>query len=305
MRWLRLRALGLVAALAALGACDGGGQAPAGSDPPSVAGSSAPSSAPSSSVARPAALPSPAHVVVVVFENQDAGAVLGSSDAPYLSGLAGQGAAFSDAHGVTHPSQPNYLALFSGSTQGVADDSCPQRFSAPNLAGQLLAAGRSFAGYSEGLPQAGYTGCRAGKYARKHNPWVDFPALPASVNQPLSALPTDFTRLPTVSFVVPDLCSDMHSCPVATGDSWARAHLSGYVSWARTHDSLLVVTFDEDDGTAANHIPTFLVGPMVRAGTSAQLVDHYDVLRTIEDMYGLAPLGRAAAARPLTGIWSG
>ena len=301
----RLAAAALLAALlGCVAACgDGGGRAPAAAPPPASAASPATSSA-STGAAPSGGLPSPAHVVVVVFENKDAGAV-SPSDAPYLTGLAAQGAAFTDAHGVTHPSQPNYLALFSGSTQGVTDDSCPQSFSGPNLAGQLLAAGRSFTGYSEGLPAPGFTGCRAGGYARKHNPWVDFPALPPSVNQPLSALPHDLARLPTVAFVVPDLCSDMHSCPVATGDAWARAHLSGYVAWARAHDGLLVVTFDEDEGTAANHIPTFLVGPMVRAGTSAQRIDHYDVLRTLEDMYGLAPLGSAATARPLTGIWAG
>jgi phosphatidylinositol-3-phosphatase len=290
-----------VAVLASLAACGSAGQRPAASAPPSSSAAAPPSSSPGPATG---SLPSPAHVVLVVFENKDAGAV-GPSDAPYLTGLAAQGAAFTDAHGVTHPSQPNYLALFSGSTQGVTDDSCPQTFSGPNLAGQLLAAGRSFTGYSEGLPAPGFTGCRAGGYARKHNPWVDFPALPAAVNQPLTALPHDLARLPTVAFVVPDLCSDMHSCPVATGDAWARTHLSGYVAWARTHDGLLVVTFDEDEGTAANHIPTFLVGPMVRAGTSAQRIDHYDVLRTLEDMYGLAPLGSAATARPLTGIWAG
>jgi acid phosphatase len=229
---------------------------------------------------------------VVVFENKDAGSVLGAADAPYLNELAGAGASLTDSHGVAHPSQPNYLALFSGSTQGVTDDSCPQSFSGPNLAGQLRAAGRSFTGYSEGLPSAGYTGCRAGGYARKHNPWVDFPALPASVNQPLSALPQDYAALPTVAFVVPDLCSDMHNCDVSTGDAWARAHLAGYVAWARTHDSLLVVTFDEDEGSSGNHIATFLVGPMVRRGASAQRTDHYGLLRTIEDMYGLPPAGR-------------
>jgi acid phosphatase len=267
--------------------------------------SAAVTGAPASS---PAAVPTPAHVVVVVFENKPAGRVLGSPDAPYLTALARQGTVFSDAHGVTHPSQPNYLALFSGSTQGVTDDSCPQSFPAPNLAGQLLDSGRTFAGYSEDLPRAGYQGCSAGGssggYARKHNPWADFPALPASVNQPYSALPADPEQLPTVAFVVPNLCDDMHDCPVRTGDDWARGHLAGYVSWARDHDSLLVVTFDEDDGGSGNRIPTFLVGPMVRAGTSDQRIDHYSVLRTLEDMFGLTPLGKAAAATPITGIWS-
>lgn len=251
-----------------------------------------------------AGLPTPQHVVVVVFENKDQQHVIGSAQAPYLTSLAQQGASFSDAHGVAHPSEPNYLALFSGSTQGLADDSCPDTFSGPNLGRQLLDAGRTFTGYSEDLPAAGYQGCSAGDYARKHNPWVDFADLAASVNQPYSALPADFGALPTVAFVVPNLCDDMHSCPVRTGDDWARAHLASYVSWARDHDSLLVVTFDEDEGTSGNHIATFLVGPMVRPGTSDQRIDHYSVLRTIEQMYGLPPIGEAAKAGPITGIWS-
>jgi acid phosphatase len=96
----------------------------------------------------------------------------------------------------------------------------------------------------------------------------------------------------------------MHDCGVAVGDSWARDHLSGYVTWAQEHNSLLVVTFDEDKGTSANHIATVLVGPMVKAGASDQRIDHYSLLRTLEDMYGLPPLGHAAEAAPLSGIWT-
>jgi hypothetical protein len=274
-----------------------------------AAGGSAPSSsaaAPSSSAgaAAPSGLPTPDHVMVVVFENGDAGTVLGTPKAPYLTSLARAGTSFTDAHGERHPSQPNYLALFSGSTQGVHDDSCPLTFSGPNLAAQLETAGHSFTGFSEDLPSVGFTGCSAGRYARKHNPWVDFPALPATVNQPYTALPSDFALLPTVSFVVPNLCNDMHNCGVAGGDRWAKAHLAGYVDWARTHNGLLVVTFDEDRGTAANHITTFLVGPMVRAGTSDQRINHYNLLRTIEEMYGLPPIGSAKDAAPITGIWT-
>jgi acid phosphatase len=293
------------------------GLAAACSSPP-ASSAAAPSSEPASSAAAssaassplptanggPAGLPTPQHVLVVVFENHAFGSVLGAPAAPYLTALAASGTTLTDAHGVRHPSEPNYLALFSGSTQGVTNDACPLSFATPNLAAQLLAAGHTFVGYSEDLPAEGSTVCSAGSYARKHNPWVDFPALPSAVNQPLTALPTDFAQLPTVSFVIPNLCSDMHDCPVATGDAWAKAHLAAYASWARTHDSLLVVTFDEDDNTAANHIATFLVGPMVRAGTSAQRTDHYRVLRTIEAMYGLTPLGSAADRPPLTGIWT-
>jgi acid phosphatase len=255
-------------------------------------------------VAAPEGLPTPAHVLVVVFENEDAEAVVGAREAPYLTSLAASGATFTDAHGVTHPSQPNYLALFAGSTLGVTDDSCPQSFDAPNLAGQLLDAGRTFVGYSEDLPAAGDASCKVGLYARKHNPWVDFPALPAEVNQPYSALPSDLADLPTVAVVVPNLCNDMHNCGVAAGDAWAKGHLPAYVAWARTHDSLLIVTFDENSGTRGNLIPTFFVGPMVTPGQTAQRIDHYTVLRTLEDMYGLPPLGQAAARDPISGIWS-
>jgi acid phosphatase len=254
----------------------------------------------------PGAVPRPDHVLVVVFENKDDEQVVGSPQAPYLTQLAREGADLTDAHGETHPSQPNYVALFSGSTHGVTDDACPQELGGgPTLATQLAGAGLGFAGFSEGLPAPGFTGCSSpdGRYARKHNPWVDFTSTPPSANQPLTAFPADDAALPTVSVVVPDLCDDMHSCPVSVGDAWARQHLDGYVQWARTHHSLLVVTFDEDSGRSQNHIPTMLVGPMVRPGEVGGRADHYTLLRTIEDMYGLPALGEAAHTAPLTGMW--
>jgi hypothetical protein len=305
-----LRAV-VVLACAALGVtaltgCSSGGTTDSVSTPgtsSSPAPSSAPSSATDGGVAAAGDLPVPDHVMVVIFENEDAQNIVGGPEAPYLTSLAESGATFSDAHGVTHPSQPNYLALFSGSTQGVVDDSCPLTFDGPNFAAQLRAVSRSFVGYSEDLPGAGYTGCRAGNYARRHNPWVDFPDLPDTMNQPYSALPADFADLPTVSFVVPNLCNDMHDCGVAAGDSWARDHLADYAAWARRHNSLLVVTFDEDNGSPENHIATVLVGSMVTPGTSGQRIDHYSLLRTLEDMYGLPALGAASGAVPLTGVW--
>lgn len=260
-------------------------------------------SATGSADAVPGDLPVPDHVMIVIFENEDARNVVGGAEAPYLTSLAASGATFTDAHAVTHPSQPNYLALFTGSTQGVVDDSCPLALAGPNLAEQLLASGRTFAGYSEDLPDVGYTGCRAAGYARKHNPWVNFADLPETVNQPYSALPASFADLPTVSFVVPNLCNDMHDCGVAAGDAWARDHLAAYATWAQHHNSLLVVTFDEDNGSSGNHIATLLVGSMVEPGPRDQRIDHYSLLRTIEDMYGLPPLGKAADATPLTGMW--
>jgi phosphatidylinositol-3-phosphatase len=255
----------------------------------------------------PGAVPRPDHVVVVAFENKNYQQVIGAAAAPYLTSLARSGANFTDAHGELHPSQPNYIALLSGSTYGVTDDSCPQQLgNQPNLARQLLDSGRSFAGYSEDLPSVGFTGCVSpdGRYARKHNPWVDFSNIPATANLPLSALPTDFAALPTVAVVIPNLCNDMHDCRVAAGDAWAQQHLPGYLEWARTHNSLLIVTFDEDNDTAADLIPTVFAGPMVRPGDVPERIDHYAILRTIEDAYRLPPLGAAATTPPITGIWA-
>jgi phosphatidylinositol-3-phosphatase len=256
----------------------------------------------------PGAVPRPDHVLMVIFENKNYEQIVDNAQAPYLTQLAHGGANLTDAHGEAHPSQPNYVALLSGSTLGVTNDACPQELGGtPTLASQLSAAGRSFAGFSESLPAAGFTGCQSqdGQYARKHDPWADFTSTPAGANQTLSALPADYARLPTVGVVVPNMCNDTHDCPVSTGDTWARDHLSGYVAWARTHNSLLIVTFDEDDGRSQNHIATMLVGPMVRPGDVAGRADHYTLLRTLEDMYGLPALGAAAHTAPLTGMWQG
>jgi acid phosphatase len=253
-----------------------------------------------------AALPRPDHVVVVIEENRSHQAIIGDPRAAYLNALAAQGASFTDYHAITHPSQPNYIALFSGSTQGVEDNLIHwDRVTAPSLGGQLIAAGLDFAGYSEDLPYAGYAWPSYRYYHRRHNPWVNFADVPFSDNLPFRSFPRPgrYDRLPTVSFVVPNLLNDMHDDTVERADAWLRAKLDPYAQWARTHNSLLVVTWDEDDDNEANRIPTIVVGAGVKPGHYPTTYDHYSLLRTIEDMYGLAPLGAAAAAAPIAHIW--
>jgi len=250
-----------------------------------------------------AALPRPAHVVVVIEENRTLREVVAGSKAPYLTALAKAGALFTNAHGEMHPSLPNYLALFAGLTN-VNGDGCPAAGispNAPNVASELLAAGSTFAAYSEGLPAVGFRGCSAGTYARKHAPWVEFANVPQRLHHPLDDL-RSFDALATLTFVVPDLDDDMHDGTVEQGDAWARARLEPLVSWADAHDTLVIVTWDEGFD-AVNSIPTILAGPMVRVGTYGERVDHYRLLRTIEDMYGLAPTGRAATATPIVDCW--
>lgn len=260
-----------------------------------------------------ATLPKLDHIVIVVMENKNFNAIIGRPDeAPYINKLAAAGAVFSDSFAVAHPSQPNYLALFSGSTQGVTSDHCPENFAkAQNLGAELISAGLSFAGYSESMPSAGYTGCGSEVslgYTRAHNPWADFGNVPAASNKTFARFPADYSRLPTVSFVIPNLCHDMHYCSRDSGDKWVRNHLSGFASWALTHNSLLIITWDEDGtelglGGDSNKIPTIFYGAHVRPGTYGERISHYGVLRTIEDMCHLPRAGKSAHAAPITDVW--
>lgn len=254
--------------------------------------------------AKQSLLPTVDHVVIVVEENHSYLEIIGSKSAPYINQLAKQGANLTSHYAVTHPSQPNYLALFSGSTQGVANDSPMHTFHTDNLAHQLISHGYTFAGYSEGLPYTGYTGPYklSTQYARKHNPWVDFSNVPSSVNLPMTAFPKQYDKLPTISFVIPNLDHDIHDGTIKEADDWLKSQLSGYVQWAKTHNSMLVVTWDEDDMSANNKIPTLIVGPMVAQKTITQKSSHYSLLRTLEDLYGLDKLGHSEQAVPLD-IW--
>jgi hypothetical protein len=251
-----------------------------------------------------AATATPDHVLVVMMENHSYSDVIGSSAAPYLNALAGQGASFDHSFAITHPSEPNYLALFSGSTQGLTDDSCPHTFSGANLGQELISAGDTFRGYSESMPSDGYTGCTDGNYARKHSPWINFSNVPAASNLTYANFPSDYSTLPRVSFVIPNLQDDMHDGTVQQGDTWLQKNLDGYAQWAKNHNSLLIVTWDEDDNSQNNQIPTIFVGAAVTAGNYSESINHYSVLRTIEDLYGLPHAGASASATPITDIWA-
>ncbi|HEX3132769.1 MAG TPA: alkaline phosphatase family protein [Planctomycetota bacterium] len=257
-----------------------------------------------------APLPTPDHIVIVVEENRAAGEIIGSTAAPYINSLVTQGAYFSQSYAITHPSQPNYLALFSGSTQGITDDSTPHTFTTPNLGAALSAKGRTFAGYSEDLPGVGSTvGTTTSGYARKHAPWVNWQGsatngLPTGCNQPLTAFPAAFASLPTVSYVIPNLKNDMHDGTVATADAWLQTHLDAYIQWAKTHNSLFILTWDEDDHSDGNRIATIIVGARVLVGTYAERIDHYRLLRTIENMYDLAHSKATTTATPISACWT-
>ncbi len=263
-------------------------------------------------------LPRPAHVVVVILENHHYTQVADTGIAPYLAELMNDSmaAVLTRSYGIGHPSQPNYIRLYAGSSQGVADNAIPAGipFTSPNLGASLIQAGYSFATFSEDLPEVGFNGETYGAYARKHNPvtnWMgtDTNQVPPETNQPFTAFPDSahFDQLPTVCFVVPNQDNDMHNGAdperITRGDTWVRDHIAPYVAWCRMHNSLLLLTFDEDDGSLDNRILTVLLGPMVRHGRYNDSVSHYGVLRMLEEMYGLPYAGRTSTAAQVAYCW--
>lgn len=236
-------------------------------------------------------MPRPDHLVVAVMENHSYTEIIDGNAAPFIQDLARRGALFTRSFGLMHPSQPNYFALFSGSTHGVTDDD-DHALQGATLADVLRGRGKTFAGYiEEGSP-------------RKHNPWESFREVGA-VERSFSDFPSDFTTLPTVSFVIPNQQNDMHDGSVEQGDHWLRRNLDRYAEWCRHHNSLFILTFDEDNDRAHNRIPTLFVGDGVMPGRYHERIDHYRVLRTVLAMFGLPVLAQSAFAAPITGIWRG
>lgn len=165
-----------------------------------------------------------------------------------------------------------------------------------------MAKGLSFVSYSESMPETGYAGCMYGAYMRKHNPAANWKEL-AAFNLPFSAFPQDFSKLPTVSLVMPDQRNDMHDGSIAQGDAWLAQNIEHYAQWALTHNSLLIVTWDEDNGSEGNRVATMFVGERVKPGKSAQRINHYTLLRMLSDMYGLPFLGESVNQKSITDVW--
>jgi hypothetical protein len=275
----------------------------------------------------PAGLPIYDHIVVVMEENKGYEQIVGNKDAPFINQLAHEGALFTKMFGEEHNSEGNYFWLLSGSNQGVGfvDEIPANRFTASNLAQQLIGRGLSFKGYAEDLPSIGsevdVVPANCGQncvYARKHVPWISFANIPnatsvdTSSNLRFADFTSDFSTLPTVAFVVPNLFNDMHSGKVKdqikTGDDWLRNHFQDYYRWAKDNNSLLIITFDENNNTTnikgltdprssdrvrRNQIATIVAGARVKSGKYAEGngITHVNLLRTLEAMYGLSPSG--------------
>jgi hypothetical protein len=273
-------------------------------------------------------LPVYSHIVIVIEENKDYNQIIGNADAPYINNvLVKEGANLTQMYAEEHFSEGNYFWLLSGNDQGVGHlDITPTRgnnknypFTTCNLGEQLIRKGYTFKGYAESLPAIGDTITMRGYYARKHVPWVSFANIPngtnieSSSNLQFKQFPKDFNKLPTVSIVVPNLIHDMHNGrppkSVEDGDKWLKENLNDYYQWAKMHNSLLIITFDENSDKAhywgytnpasknlsiQNRIPTLIAGAHIKPGNYAEGngVTHVNILRTIEAIYGLQKCGQ-------------
>jgi hypothetical protein len=253
-------------------------------------------------------------VVVIVFENKDYSEVVGNPAAPTFNSLARRYALLTNYYAVAHPSLPNYLAMTSGSTRGITSDCTSCSVDAPNLADTLKTAHKSWKVYAEGLPHPGFTGAGSGLYAKKHVPFLYFKDVLGSRSRlrrivPLSTFHGDLraNKLPDFALIVPNLCNDMHDCSVATGDAWLGAFLPSLLSSPELKGGAVFVVFDEantDNAHGGGHIPVIVAGPLVRPGARATgFLDHYGLLRTIEQSWRLPLLGQSRSAAPITGIW--
>jgi hypothetical protein len=270
-------------------------------------------STPGTPVRLPVDLPraTSSQVVTIVMENKESGDVIGNPSAPYINRLARRYGLATAGYGVRHPSLPNYLALTSGSTQGIESDCTDCHVAARNIVDQLERAHVTWKAYMEDMPSPCFAGASAGGYAKKHNPFMYYDDVAGNPKRcrrivPLARLGTDLRRgrLPTYAFISPDLCDDTHDCGVETGDRFL-AHLLPTLRRAIGAEGYIVLTWDEGTtdrgccgGSRGGAIATIVVGRLVRRGARLRVpIDHYGVLRTIEDTLELPHLGAARDTR--------
>ncbi|HET7466789.1 MAG TPA: alkaline phosphatase family protein [Candidatus Dormibacteraeota bacterium] len=238
-------------------------------------------------------------VFLIVMENHSYDDALGGA---FTAQLARQAGVASNYHAVAHPSVPNYLAITSGQTWGISDD-IYRRLPSRDLGDQLTAAHVNWRAYMEGL---GNDGCLDSPppYDRDHNPFAYYGGTCPSNVVPFSDLSSDLKSGTTrFSWIGPDICHDGHDCSTSVGDEWLRQTVGMITSSpAWRADTAIFITWDEDEGSTDNRVLTLVLRPDVKHRVSAVRYDHYSLLATIEDILGVARLGNAAQAQPMTDL---
>ncbi|HKW60094.1 MAG TPA: alkaline phosphatase family protein [Candidatus Dormibacteraeota bacterium] len=240
------------------------------------------------------------HVFVIVMENHSSEQAMSGQ---FISSLASRHGVAENYHAIAHPSVPNYLALTSGSTWGVTDDSyhvLPRQ----DIGTEMTRVGVTWRAYMEGMTGAGCIDSPL-PYDPGHNPFAFYGgACPPNV-VPLTSLASDLAGdTPRFVWITPDRCHDTHDCDVAVGDAWLEKEV-GEITASRAWKSrgVLFITYDEDDSAGAdNQVLTLVVAPDLGHKTSSRRYTHYSLLATIEDLLGLKRLGRSAAASTMSDL---
>ncbi|WP_419420420.1 alkaline phosphatase family protein [Legionella sp. D16C41] len=249
------------------------------------------------------------HIVIIVFENS------GSEDAleqPFFKSLTTKGAYLSNYSAVSHPSQPNYLALIGGCTFGVIGDG-NHNINAKHIGNLLNAKGLTWKSYAEGYPGNCFQGANSGTYYRKHEPFISFVNVQSNAGECAKVVPgqqffSDLAanKLPKYSLYIPDINNDGHDTGVAFADKYFSKTFGPIFNNASVmNNTLFIITFDEDDNIFTNKVYTAFVGAGVKAGaTSALKYNHYSILKTVEDILQLGTLGRKdQKAAEILDIW--
>ena len=258
-------------------------------------------------------IPAFRHIYVIVMENKEYGRIVGSSQAPYLNSLIARYGLTTNFYAVTHPSQPNYIALTSGGLQGTSTNGSYD-LAVPNLFDQIEASGRTWRLYAQGYPGGCFKTYAAaavadgpgavGDYARKHNPAISYTSISGN-----PARCANITRLAgfdpaaaNFEMIIPNQVNDMHSGSVAAGDTFLKAFMPQILDSAAFEGSVVFITWDEGDTDAkgGGHIATVVLSPGMTPGARYDgACTHYSMLRTIEQAWGLPFLGWAGTATPI------
>jgi hypothetical protein len=259
--------------------------------------------------AQPATTPFPGHqfdhVLIVVLENEDNAIVLKN---PYMKKLADGGRRFADYDGLFHPSYPNYLALVAGNffhTKADRQKTIDARTIADLLEGQHL----TWTQYAQNYPGHCFLDGRTPDrlYARKHVPFLSFKSIqaPDRCARVVPADQLDRHHLPNYAFFTPNMRNDGHDTSLSFAANWLKGFLEPILADPTVmKNTLIVVTFDESATQSNNHIYTVFLGDMVKPGVDSKHYDHYNLLRTIEDNFGLGTLGaQDATSVPIVDAW--
>jgi phosphatidylinositol-3-phosphatase len=266
----------------------------------------------------------PAHVIIVMEENYAYDEIIGNSLCPILNAVSkfSYTALFNNYYAIEHPSEPNYLDLFSGQNQGITSDVSGQNggpLTDCNLGASLIQKGYTFAGYSEDQPTVGWYSSDDSPYWTKHCPWINWINCPTNDSIPVvddipysdinsytghAIFPdsNNYASLPTVTWVIPNSINDMHdnseNSALPAGDSWFHKNMMSLVRYASvpSNNTVVFVTWDEDDGSENNKVVMMAISGLIKGGTYSTSLNHYGWLREIEEMYGLTECSNSASA---------